>query len=475
MWEAIRRNRRRSWVLIGVMGTLLVVLGFVIGMALEPQAGGAIGAIGALILWLILFTVALLQGDAILLASSRARQISRAEAPQLWNVVEEMTIASGLGKMPRVFIIDEESPNAFAVGRKPETAAVAITSGLLKRLNRDELQGVIAHEIAHIKNLDIRFLTLASVMMGSIALLSHFFLRSIFYGAASRRGGSSRGGGQAQLALLAIAIVVAILAPIFAQMLYFACSRRREYLADASGARFTRYPDGLASALEKLAILSTGMKNVNKALAPLYIVSPLKGLAAAGLFSTHPPIERRIKILRSMGGRAGYVDYDAAYQKVVGTKSHLIGLRTLTSDSSVAAREPSAPKDSKKEAIDRAREVASILDHMAAFIPIVCVCGVRIKVPPELKRDTVPCPKCGRTHEVPHAEQRQPDSSADAASRPATAAEQPLTYRRTGEGWESFKCKCGKVLQLSPGLMAPTLTCRGCGRKVEIETPATQR
>ena len=166
MWEAIQSNKRRSWVLISLMGALLVGLGFAVGYTWAPPDGGAVGAVVALVLWFILLLVAFGQGDSILLASAKAREVKKGQAPQLWNVVEEMTIASGLGTMPKVYVIDSEVPNAFAVGRKPEKAAVAVTSGLLRRLNRDELQGVIAHEISHIQNLDVRFMTLASVMVG---------------------------------------------------------------------------------------------------------------------------------------------------------------------------------------------------------------------------------------------------------------------------------------------------------------------
>ena len=280
MWEAIRRNRRRSTVLITLMGIILILLGFVIGMLVDPQAGGAFGAVVALGIWLILWLTAIAGGDSVLLASSRAKRVQKKDAPRLWNIVEEMTIASGLGTMPAVYIIEDSVPNAFAVGRKPEKAAVAVTSGLLKRLNRDELQGVIAHEIGHIKNLDIRFMTLASVMLGSIVLISEIFVRGFLYSGARRRSSRSGDGGQAQVVILVVALLVAILAPIVAQILYFACSRQREYLADASAARFTRFPEGLASALERISRRAASKEKVSRALAPLYIVNPLQARAA---------------------------------------------------------------------------------------------------------------------------------------------------------------------------------------------------
>lgn len=468
MWEAIASNQKRSWVLISLMGALLVLLGFLIGMVAHTEAGGAIGAVVALGLWLVLFLVAMYQGDSVLLMSSRAHRIEKQDAPRLWNVVEEMCIASGMSKMPAVYVIESDIPNAFAVGRRPEKAAVAVTSGLLRRLDRDELQGVVAHEIGHIKNLDIRFMTIASVMLGAIVLMADVFLRSLWYGGMGRRG-SSRGGGQAQAIILVVAIVVAILAPVFAQMLYFACSRRREYLADASAARFTRYPDGLASALEKIALQPAVKKEVSRVLAPLYIVNPLQGgMAAQSLFSTHPPTEKRIKILRSMGGRAGYVDYEAAFKKL--NQASCIGIRTLSSEKSVAARGPSEEKGKRQEAVDRVREVTGLLDRMADFIPIACVCGVNIKAPPGLKRDSIPCPRCGRANEIPHAHAAAPGGEAPSSAAPGKPAPS-LRYERKGDGWESFKCICGKVIQLSPNFIAPVVTCRKCKRRTEITTP----
>lgn len=406
MWEAIRSNRRRSLFLIILMGVVLVVLGFVVGMVIDPQQGGAFGAIAAVGLWVLMCVVTLTGGDKILLMSSNAHKIEKKDAPRLWNTVEEMTIASGLGSMPAVYIIEDDIPNAFAVGQKPEKAAVAVTTGLMKRLNRDELQGVIAHEIGHIKNLDVRFMTLASVMVGSVVLISEVFVRSLFFGAGRRSSRSSKGGGgQAQAIILIVAIVIAILAPIVARLLYFACSRRREYLADASSARFTRYPEGLASALEKISKRATGAKKkVSRALAPLYIVNPLQSRAAIGLFSTHPPTERRIRILRSMAGGAGYLEYESAYRQVCGEKRQCIGDGTLQEEEQlISARAATPEKESKKQAIEQAREVGDLFDRLAHFLFIPCACGVRIKIPPDFKRRKIPCPHCGRKHDLSEA------------------------------------------------------------------------
>ena len=394
MWEAIASNRRRSRLLIAVMGALLVILGFGIGAVADPARGGPVGAVVALLYWLLLLVIALAGGDQALLMGARARPIKKADSPRLWNVVEEMTIASGLGKMPKVYVIDDDSPNAFAAGPRPDKSVIAVTSGLLKRLNRDELQGVVAHEIGHIKNLDVRFLTIAAIMVASITIISDFFLRSLWFGAGRRR--SSKIDPRAQLVILAVTVVMAILAPFLAQLLYMACSRQREYIADASAARFTRYPEGLASALEKIALGVKSTKKVNRALAPLYIVNPLQARASASMVSTHPPTEQRIKILRAMAGGAGYVDYENAFRKVRGGDDPCIGKQTLGSEGSVPARQASAEGDSKQEMVERLQEVDGILGRLANLILIPCLCGVQIRVPQNLERDSFKCPRCGR-------------------------------------------------------------------------------
>ncbi len=457
MWEAIRANRRRSTLLIGLMGGVLVALGAMVGEVWAPHRGAVPGAGVALIVWLVLVLVAFAGGEQVLLMSAGARKIEKKDAPRLWNVVEEMTIAAALPKMPDVYVVDDATPNAFAVGRTPDRAAVAVTTGLLKRLNRDELQGVVAHEIGHIKNLDIRFMTLAAVMLGAIVLIADVFLRSLWYGGAARRRGS-RESGQAQLVLVAIAVAVAVLAPILARLLYFACSRQREYLADASSARFTRYPEGLASALEKIAGGGASRSKPNRALAPLYIVNPAQGMALTGLFSTHPPTAKRIEILRKMAGRAGYADYESAYRAVEGTGTALLD-RAVLGEGSVPARAATPEPARKAEAVARVREVTDLLDRAAGMLLVACPCGVRLKVPAELDRHRITCPRCGREHDVP-------------AARPRDDPGGPLTYRRqSSDAWESFRCACGRTQQLSPAFRGDQMTCKGCGREIRIVGP----
>jgi heat shock protein HtpX len=298
--ERIAVNRRNSLILIAAFLAFVAVFGYVIGWA---WIGDPVGAIFGLVLAFIVGIVSGLAtyygGDRMMLAASRAREITHDDAPVLFNVVEEMAIAAGL-PMPKVYIIDDSAPNAFATGRDPEHASVAVTSGLLEKLNRDELQGVIAHEMSHVGNFDIRYAMLVGILVGTTVLISDFFLRGLWLSGGGR--GRGEGGGYVQLIMIVIAIVFAILAPLFARLLQLSISRQREYLADASAVRLTRNPKGLADALQKISGDREVLEAANRATAHLYIVNPVKGFEkrAKGLFSTHPPIEERIQILRFM-------------------------------------------------------------------------------------------------------------------------------------------------------------------------------
>ena len=409
MWEAIKANKRKSLFIIILMGLLLAALGGSIGGFIYPeqyQQGILIGIGAAFLLWFILTLTALFQGKNILLALSGAREVSHSDAPQLFNIVEEMQIAAALPKMPKVFIMEERAPNAFAVGT-PENSAVAITTGLLSILSRDELQGVIAHEIGHIKNLDTKFLTIAGVMLGTIVIISDVFVRAMFYGSlfggrSRRRSNNNGGGGGIQIALFVIAIILAIVAPILANLLYLACSRTREYLADASSAIFTRYPEGLASALEKISQPQIPLTSSNRVTAPMYIVKPImkaQGGGGGALFSTHPPTKERVTILRSMGNGAGLMNYNNAYKQIKGKS--VIGERTLRTSEELKLRGVIPHSESSKVNIkQKTREATNILHRLNNFIFIPCSCGFKIKVPPSYTKQTLRCPRCGHTHNV---------------------------------------------------------------------------
>ena len=397
-WEQIRSNQMRSALMVILMGVLLLLIGCFLGLSLLDSAIG--GLLIALIVWAIMTLIAFFQGDSILLSISQAHKIGPQDHPRLYNVVEEMKVASGLQKMPDVYIIDDPAMNAFATGRSSDKASVAVTSGLLQKLNRDELQGVVAHEISHINNRDVLLMSICAVMLGTIVLLSYYASRFMLFGGMTRSRRSSSGGGGAQLVVLVIELALMILAPIMAQLIYFAISRRREYLADASAAQYTRYPEGLASALEKLAGSKEQLKSANKATAPMFIINPFrsKGLSASDLTSTHPPISERIRILKAMSG-ASYKDYDIAYKSVKG-RSALPQSAMLTSDA-IPLR-PASADDSEgtQTEVARARETSEAMWHSANYSTVNCECGTRFRIPPGFKSSQFICPHCGRLNKV---------------------------------------------------------------------------
>ncbi|MGB8657629.1 MAG: M48 family metallopeptidase [Candidatus Zixiibacteriota bacterium] len=293
IYEQIAANRRNSLLLIFLFVGFLVFLGWVFG---EAYNAGGVGIGLALVIAVFISLATFFYGDKMVLGISHARPVDRKENPYLVNVVEGLAIAAGV-PAPKTYIIDDTAPNAFATGRDPKNSSIVVTSGLLQKMNRLELEGVIAHEMSHIKNYDIRYAMLVVILVGTIALLSDWMGRSFFYG--GRRG---RKGGAAGGIVVLLALVLAILAPFIAQLIRFAISRQREYLADANGALLTRYPEGLASALEKISKDTEPLEVANKATAHLYIINPLLDHRGRinDLFSTHPPVEERIRRLRSM-------------------------------------------------------------------------------------------------------------------------------------------------------------------------------
>lgn len=298
--DQIAANKRNSNILMLSMVLLLVALGSVFGGFYGDWQTGAFAGVIAAVICLV---IALCGGADCLLAFSGAAELHREEVAgvlelqTLFNVVEEMSIAAGV-PMPRVFLIDEAAPNAFATGASPENSAVAVTTGLLAKLNREQLQGVIAHEIGHIRNYDIRFSMLMAILAGGIALLSEVFLRSLFFTGGGRRRNEKEGGNM-QLLLMVVGLILMIVAPILATLIQLAVSRQREYLADASAVQFTRNPDGLAEALEILSGDRTPMRE-SRVTENMYIVNPKAALrgGADSLLSTHPPIRERVRRLR---------------------------------------------------------------------------------------------------------------------------------------------------------------------------------
>ncbi len=294
IYTHIADNKRDTWLIMFLFIAIISAIGWVFG---EIYAGDGLFILGfALIFSGIASFFSYYNSDKIVLALSNAKKVTEAEAPQLHALVENMSIASGLPK-PKIYVIEDSAMNAFATGRDPEHGVICFTTGIIQNLEKRELEGVIAHEMSHIGNYDIRLMSIVSVLVGSIALLADWFTHGMFYG--SRRRDSNRGGG----ILMIVGLVLIILSPIIATLIKMAVSRKREYLADSTAAMITRYPQGLANALRKLSEDREVLEAANGATAHLYISNPLKGggrSTLASLFSTHPPIEERIRRLESM-------------------------------------------------------------------------------------------------------------------------------------------------------------------------------
>jgi len=456
MWQAIEDNTRRSRWLILLIGLVGILLGALVGWVILGSGGALWGLVGALVIWGALLTITFRGGERVLLFASGAREIRREDAPRLWNVVEEMTIAAALEPPPRVYLLDGYMQNAFSFGFGSGSARIVVTEGLVRRLTRDELQGVIAHEIGHIRNQDVRFMTLASVMLGGVTLIADTCRRILCLGGGRR---SRAQGLQVWVVLMVLLGLCSVLAPVFAHLLYLACARRREFLADASAARFTRYPEGLASALEKISERKgvTSEESL-RVLAPMYVVNPLGSNSEGwGWFRTHPPTELRIRILRSMAG-AGWADYERAWHEVRDPGERGIDPALLASEASIPKRPPSERDEDGAEDFGRSGEVVAVFDRDQDRVLVECACGLRIKVPASFPRDWIHCPRCGSAHRVP---QPGPDVRS-------MGGDGGLVYRRRSRGWETFRCECGRVNHLSPGLRVSEVRCRGCRRHIRI-------
>jgi len=333
--------------------------------------------------------------------------------------------------------------------------------------------------MSHILNRDVLFMTFSGVLLGSIVFLSHVFLRSMWFsrGGSRFRSKSSKGGGQLQLILIVVAVVMAILAPLMARLLYLAISRKREYLADASAVRLTRYPEGLASALEKISNNHFEMKTANKATAALYIANPLKqkGMRLSNLTSTHPPMNERIQILRNISHGANFIDYQNAFTTIKG-KQNIIpssGIREKKKINIRTAVVSTQAKSTKKST----RDLGDLMRAVNKYMFLSCACGLKMKLPPNFKKDKINCPRCGRINHVPIAELAAMsgmiagNEETDIIRNNEPAKQDSFVYNRTGKGWESFSCRCGSPKQLSPAFNKSSFVCNKCGRKIVVKGP----
>lgn len=304
-YNQITANRFKTFLIMVLFSAFVVGVVFIFGRAFGYEGPGILGFVGfALIFVGFINLFSYYNSDKMVLALSGAKRIQKKDAPELYRIVENLSIASGT-PMPALYLIDDSAPNAFATGRDPKHAAVAVTSGILDKLEKLELEGVIAHELSHVKNYDTRLMAIVSILVGTIALLADIFLRMTFWGGRGRNRDDGQGAG----IFMVVGLVLAILSPIIATLIQLAVSRRREFLADASGALLTRHPEGLATALLKISKDKEPLEVANKATAHLYFENPFKdkGRGAvdmfASFFNTHPPVEERVKALRQMGAK----------------------------------------------------------------------------------------------------------------------------------------------------------------------------
>lgn len=293
MYQQIDSNKRKTAILMVLFVIFIIIIGYFFG---ELSDIGYSAVVIALIISIIMTSISYFFGDKIALTTAGAKEIKHDDSPYIYHLVENLCITAGLKTIPKIYLINDPAPNAFATGRDPEHASIALTSGLIEKLEKNELEGVIAHELSHIKNYDIRLMTVVIVLVGTVALLSDFFFRISF----GKKNNDNKNNLGAILAILGIILI--ILSPLIAKIIQLAISRKREYLADADGALLTRYPAGLANALEKISKYHEPMRRVNTATAHLYIANPFfnQKKRFSNLFSTHPPIEDRIAKLRSM-------------------------------------------------------------------------------------------------------------------------------------------------------------------------------
>ncbi|OGL98237.1 zinc metalloprotease HtpX [Candidatus Uhrbacteria bacterium RIFOXYB2_FULL_45_11] len=296
LYDQISANKYKTWFLISLFSVVIILLGYAFGLWMGDAFSGIFLAV---IISTVMTLVGYFQGDSVALAASGAKPIEKQDNPELFRLVENLAITAGL-PTPKIYVIQDSAMNAFATGRDPKHASVAVTTGLLQALDRQELEGVLAHELSHIGNYDIRVMTIVVVLVGVVLLLSDMMTRSFFFGRGSRDNDNNSSAG----IILIVGIVLAILSPIFAQLIKLAVSRQREYLADASGCLLTRYPDGLIRALEKISVQDQPMSKANHATAHLFLANPFDPHVTKKfeqMFSTHPPIEERIARLKKAG------------------------------------------------------------------------------------------------------------------------------------------------------------------------------
>jgi len=438
MWEQVRANQIKSVLLIVCTLPALMAVGYVGGSVAAPllatltanavnfvliwfrwrpagfiplatyvPLGGWAGIGVAGFAWLLMIGLTYRQCDRMLLNLAGARLIMKADHPQFYNVAHEMAIAAQLPRVPSLYVMDDLAMNAFTVGRSPEQAAIAVTAGVLGRLDRDELQGVVAHEVAHIVNRDAQFLSLIGALVA--ASLTFTNTRNV-RGIARRYRRMPPAARRREWLLRWSSTLLALFGPVYLIFMHLAVTRRREYLADAWAAVYTRYPEGLASAFEVMSSDPRTMRRGAIALTPSYILNPFRKegglLAPANLTGSHPRTQERVRILRGIAGAVSYTGYQQSWRRVSGGRRRLPA-SALAADIRVRIRAPHAEAAGGRHDVEaarrRMREAGDLLRKVNEFTFLNCACGLRVKLPPEYPRPAIPCPRCGRMLEAPAA------------------------------------------------------------------------
>lgn len=403
MWQFIELNKRKTIILLIVLTLFLVGFSTLLGLYITGTTDGVeIGLIIGIICTIGIIFYAKFNASKFFLDQVNAVPVKKGEMPVLENITEEMSIASALGFVPKIFLVNSPYPNAFSVGINRENAGIAVTTSLLSLLNRDELTGVIAHEIAHIKNQDTLYLMYAGVIFGVIVAISDTLLRSFRYSSTRRSSNRNEGGGEA--VILLIIILFAILSPICVRLLYFSLSRKREFLADASACQYTRFPTGLASALYKISNFTiTGKKREdegsNQLIQCMYIHNRLQTAENffSNLFATHPPVEKRIEVLKKMGA-ADIKEYTRAYSTVTGDKKLITNKNLMKMNIETLAIASAIADDAEEKKINKQRQAKNAYYNAQNYTIINCECGTILKIPPEIKRKSVQCPHCKKNY-----------------------------------------------------------------------------
>lgn len=432
-----------------------MILGFFIGFFILGDEYWHYGLLLAILCWSILAGITFLQGEEIILRLAQAKPANRERYPMLHNVAKEMQIAANLPFTPSLFVVDENAPNAFATGKSPHSATIVVTTGLLDVLSRDELQGVVAHEMSHILNRDILFMTHASVMLGSIVFLSKIYLRGLIYsgGGNSRKRSMNRGTAM----LFFLSIFFSLLSPLVANILYFSISKKREFLADASAVRLTRYPYGLLSALQKISNSDCEFKTAQSTLSAFYISDPFAQARPLFNCQTHPPIEKRIEILQSLTHDVNYFTYQKAYSRIcgkLGKNSNIIPNSAFHESAIIpvipfimeemAKQDNIKPKPTSKKSDDLNKPKPAESDEIKTMIP-------------NQQRESY------RANFVPPR-----SSNIDKDAKAVLETDGSVVYYRKGAEWESFACVCGNAKHLSPTFKNSYLFCTNCRATINI-------